>query len=1059
MRKKSKRILKRHSQRVLLMLFFCFVSVAFAKAQTVTGTVTDASGEPMIGVSVVVKGTTIGQVTNINGTYSLAVNNKNAVLQFSLIGYVKQEHTVGSRTVIDVKLLEDNQLLDEVVVIGFQTQKKANLTGAISNVGSEVLENRPVANIGQALQGAVPNLNISMSNGAPNTIPSFNIRGGTTLEYDTDDKKYVMRSGAPLILVDGIEVSQSQLNQMNPNDIDNISVLKDASAAAVYGTRATYGVMLVQTKSGKYNQKAKISYNFDISWDKPAAIPDIMDSYTIMKASADKSLWTGGTVSSDTQRKMDAMLEYMNDPRPENAYIMNGSTIWWVANTNPYKELVKDWTPMQKHNLSISGGSDKVSYYISLGAQDQDGMYKVNTDKFKRYNALLNLNAKVTNWFNVGAKVTYNSTKYRTPYLPGGKGNLWAVMKNQDVERNINMPVFTGPEDPVPNYATENVIGYLHSGAHSNSTTTTTILAISPEFILIPNELKIKGDFSFTPTTYELQRVVPAQKRVFQSWESFNQDHTQYNSADINRNSSNMYAINIFAEYTKTFAEKHNLDLMLGVNQESYKYTELDATLNRLLSASVINPSAVEDVTLNRTYTAASERTGRAVFGSLKYNFAERYLIGIDGRYDGSSKFPKSDRFKFFPTFSAAWRISEEPFMASTRGWLDNLKIRGSWGTLGNQPSSYYPYQAKMSTGQAYYLFGSTYPSTVKAPGLVSPSLTFEKSTTINMGIDVTMLNSRLDFSFEAYRRRVKDVLTDGVASYPGVLGASAPLENSGELEAKGWEMTLKWRDRLKNGLRYDVGVVLSDYRNKVIHYAGNPEKQIGNLYDGMYNGEIWGYVTGGILQESDFDGQNANGTYIFNGTDHTSVSSTLWPGYMWYKDLNGDGRISTGNNTVDNPGDRKRIGNSTPRYRYGITANVQYKGFDLNLFFQGVGKRDLWIGNSSYWGGGAGTWWMYNRSWTPERTDAKYPMYTSGVQTQTGYLFDASYFRLKQIVLGYTVPKDLTKKIGLERIRFNISGYNVFEITDIPKGFDPDQISDAYPQKRTVAFGIQVGF
>lgn len=1041
------------------MLFFCFVSVAFIQAQTVTGTVTDANGEPLIGVSVVVKGTTVGQMTDIDGKYSIVVDNQKSTLVFSLMGFAKQEISVGSQTVINVKLQEDSKLLDEVVVIGFQTQKKVNLTGAISSVGSDVLENRPVANIGQALQGVVPNLNISISNGAPNSVPSFNVRGGTTLEYDTDDKKYVMRSGAPLILVDGIEVSQSQLNQMNPNDIDNISVLKDASAAAIYGTRATYGVMLVQTKSGKFNQKARISYNYDVSWDKPAAIPDIMDSYTILKAEQDKAVWTGGTISSDSQKKLDAMLKYKLDPRPENAYIMNGSEVWWVASTNPYKELVKDWTPMQKHNVSISGGTDKISYYLSLGAQNQDGMYKVNTDQFRRYNTLLSLNAKVSKWFNIGAKATYNMSKYKTPIIPGGKGNLWAVMKNQDVSRNINMPVFTGPDDPVPNYVTENVIGYLHGGANSKSTTTTTILSLSPEFIIIPGELKLKGDFSFTPTTYEMQQVVPSQKRIFTSWESFNQDHTQYNTADLNRNSSNNYIINVYGEYIKTFATKHNLNAMLGLNQERYKYTSLNGTLNRLFSPNVVNPNAVEDVTLNRISNSATERTGRAVFGSVKYNFDERYHLSIDGRYDGSSKFPKADRFQFFPTFSGAWRISEEKFMETTRSWLDNLKLRGSWGRLGNQPSSDYPYQAKMSTNPAYYLFGSAYPSTVNPPGLVSPSLTFEKATTVNLGVDITMLKNKLDFSFEVYERRVTDVLTDGVASYPAVLGATAPLENSGEFKANGWELTLKWRDRLSNGLRYDVGLVLSDYKNKIVHYAGNPDKTIGNLYDGQNVGEIWGYETGGILQESDFAGKNPNGTYIFYGPDHSSVTSTLWPGFMWYNDLDGDGRISTGTNTVDNPGDRKIIGNSTPRYRYGITANVSYKGFDLNLFFQGVGKRDLWIGNSSYWGGGAGTWWMYERSWTPERTDAKYPMYTSGVQAQTGYLFDASYFRLKQAVLGYTLPESLTKKIGIDRLRFNISGYNLFEITDIPNGFDPDQVSDAYPQKRTIALGVQIGF
>lgn len=1044
-----------HSLCKKVLLFLCcgLLSATLYAQVNVTGTIIDGNGAPIPEANIFVKGTTIGVNSDSKGSYAISVPNSESVLTFSFVGYKTQEITVGTKTIINVTLEEDIEAIGEVVVVGFGTQPKANLTGAVASISSDAFENRPVANIGQAIQGLIPNLTVSISNGAPNTAPSFNIRGGTTLALS--DGKYVVSEGAPLIIVDGVEMSASLLNQMNPNDVENMSVIKDASAAAIYGTKATFGVVLITTKSGKFNQQGKINYTYDVSWDTPSGLPDILDSYTIQKSGMDKSEWTGGKPGDSDKLKLEKMKEYINNPIPENAYYMDGNAIIWVANMNPYDIAIRDWTPTQKHNLNFSGGTDKIAYFMSLGYQDQEGMYKINTDQYKRYNASIRVNAKVKEWFNVEGKVSYNHTDYESPYLTGGKGTLWSAMRNE-TGKNINMPIMTSANDPIPNAYTDNILGWISYGGRTNSTSYTTSLSISPELIIFPEMLKVKADLSYLPQISKSTRRSPKHEYITTAWRLVSeQSETQEHRAQLSRSSTDTYMINAYIDFNKTFA-KSNVSAVLGFNQESVTYGATTANLRGLFSPDIMNPDAAEDKSLHTINTSAQKRTGRAVFGRVNYNYKGRYLFEMNGRYDGSSRFTKDDRYFFFPSFSAGWRISEEPFMAFSKNWLNNLKLRGSWGKLGSQPSGYYPYQATMSSGVAYFLLDDVYVTTVQAPGLVSPYLTWEKAATTNFGLDANFLRNRLSFSLDIFERKTTDILTDGDVAYPSVLGTSAPLVNSGSLKAYGWEMVLEWKDRLKNGLAYSLQFTLWDSRTKVLHYAGNPTNNIGYLYDGAYTGNIWGYETGGILQESDLI-PNASGTgYIFNGPHH---DGNLYPGYLWYRDINGDGQINAGSSTLDNPGDRRIIGNSTPRYKYGFTANASYKGFDLNLFFQGVAKRDVWTGSSAYWGGGAGSQWMYDRSWTPERTNAEFPMYTAPVNTQTGYLINGAYLRLKQASLGYTIPQSITKKIKVDRLRFHIAGYNLFEITDIPNVFDVDQISDAYPQKRTISIGAQITF
>lgn len=1050
----------------VLMGFFLFAHQLFAQDISVSGNVKDEKGEALIGVSIQVKGTPTGNITDIDGNFVLQSVPANGELVFTYMGYITQSIPVKGKSVINVVLKEDSQALDEVVVVGFGTQKKVNLTGAVTSIGSEVLENKPVANVGQALQGVVPNLNVSATNASPNSSASFNVRGGTSIGLKSGKTdEWEVKSGSPLIIVDGIQVDADYLNSMNPSDIENISVLKDASASAIYGARATYGVMLITTKSGKNDSKATVSYNLNLQWNTPSHTPDILDSYTHQLASNRQTEMTGGTITPWMETVLAAKKKYMENPIPENAWIYNeGSTtnMTWVANNNLYENYVKSWTPLQRHNISISGGSAKTRYYISLGYQRQEGMYEVNTDIQKRYNINMNLTTKITDWFDVASKISFNTSNYNEPYLVAGKGtSVWDSMKNEP-GRNLNMPLKTGPNDPIPNTWTDNIFGWMAYGATQQTKRTNTVYNVTPTITLCP-ELNVKAELSYRPTEYFQKRVVPLREYVVDNWTTLNTAHTSPSKVKEETRHSDYYTINAYANFNKSFGN-HNVSAVAGFNQEWYYFRKLWGEAEDILT----NDLPTLGMTTGAQYTGDNEEHWaiRGAFVRANYDYAGRYLFEFSGRYDGTSRFGKNSRFQFFPSFSAGWRISEEKFMENTRTWLDNLKIRGSWGSLGNQDVANYAYIA--SYGAADYISWVMNGEQLKGmnpTAIVANDLTWETASTLDFGIDFTILKGRLDASFDWYTRRTTDILMSGT-KLPAVLGATVPKRNSGELKTNGWELSLKWKDQLSNGIRYDVGLVLSDYQSEVIKFTGNPNKLLSTLYDGMKMGEIWGYKTVGILQESDFT-VDENGKYTLIGPAQnkvTTTASTWYPGDVRYADLNNDNEISTGDNTLENPGDRKIIGNSTPRFQYGITGNISWKNFDLNIFFQGIGKKDVWISDNVFWGGSntSGNWEMYNNSWTPERTNAKYPMYAGRGQNQvvqTGYLFNGAYLRLKTLALGYTLPKQWVNKAKLSNVRLSLSGYNLFEITQIPNLYDPDQISSSYPMMRSVAFGLQVGF
>lgn len=628
------------------------------------------------------------------------------------------------------------------------------------------------------------------------------------------------------------------------------------------------------------------------------------------------------------------------------------------------------------------------------------------------------------------------------------------------------MPLLTGPNDPVPNAPTNSIVSaYAYSNRNKKTDRAVGVFTASPEYQVLP-QLKLKADFSYRPSSYDVKDVEPEFRYIQDSWESMDiAVNTETGRISKIKEDVQLFTTNVYADYNQTFG-KHTLGGLVGFNQEVWKKEQLSAGNTGIMSIGA--PTLGNTYGVNPSKGEVDEHWAvRGVFMRINYNYSDRYLFEMNGRYDGSSKFPHDSRFKFFPSFSAAWRLSEESFMADTRSWLDNLKIRASYGSIGNQNVANYGFYSRMGSSQSSAMINGQRPYQVNPPGLISPDFTWETATTINGGLDVSLLSNRLNYSFDIYRRETKDIIMDG-STYPSVLGTSAPMVNSGKLRTHGWEMSLGWKDRLSNGFFYDLNFVLSDYQTEVALFNGNDNCSLGSLYTGKKVGEIWGYVTDRILQEGDiannliiqYTDENGNNLHRPNESN-----SAYYPGDIMYKDINGDGKVDRGLNTLDDHGDLKVLGNNTPRLKFGLTANFAWKGFDLNLFFQGVGKRDVWISDKTYWGDedGPGSKKVYENSWTPEQTDAKYPLYgarrSQNWYTQSAYMFNGAYLRLKQAILGYTVPAEITNKIKMSKLRVYVSGFNLFEITELPDVYDPDLLSTSYPQMRSIALGVQVGF
>ena len=1020
------------------------------------GVVTDTTGETVIGASVVVKGTTNGTITGLDGDFSLSGVTKGSILVVSFVGYQNTEVKWNGQP-LTIVLKEDTKVLDEVVVVGYGTQKKANLSGAVAAVDGKVLQDRPITNIGQGLQGVVPNLNITMNNGgAPGATSSFNIRGNTSLN-----------GGSPLVLVDNV---QMDANLVNPDDIESISVLKDAASASIYGARAAYGVILITTKKGKKSDKPTVSLSATGYWQSPALTFHNVNSMQYLTMMDEAYQNDGGSGHYFKSQVYQYAEDYFNGKYDSPVFFDTAYDTYkygYCGNTDWWDELYKT-SFSQIYTANISGGNDRTTYYASVSMNDQGRILKAGDDKYNKYNANVNISSNITKWLNVSAKIahTYTDELHPTGGTTAMNSTAYSGLSSYSGMMKGDLSPLMPVKHPDGHYAGQgsytNPVAIMEQGGNAqykqNDLWMTGAVKITPIKGLVINA-DYTWNFYGKSSNQHVQNfydytAVPGTENYY-PW-------TNPSSVTVTNNDDYYNAFNAFAEYTFSLKEKHNFKVMVGYNQENKHKKYHYAGRKNLIDSS--NPSlnlAYGDMAMNGSETHWSVN---GFFARINYDYKGKYLLELNGRYDGSSKFPHGDRYAFFPSASVAWRVSEEKFWEPIRGWFDNFKLRASYGSLGNQAldeSRYgnFPYLATYGINTKYgALLNGTRPVAVSVPGLVSASFTWETVNQIDFGFDASFFGGRLNTSFDWYRRNTKDMLTAGQA-LPAVLGTSVPQENAADMKTVGWEVSLEWNDRLSNGFGYHIKGVLSDYQASITKFS-NPTKLLGTHYVGEKLNEIWGYVSNGLFQ-SDEDAKAADQFYLSGGS---------WgAGDVKYEDLNNDGKIDIGKNTLDDSGDRKIIGNSTPRYSYGITAGFDYKGFDFEMFWQGIGKRDYWLGGSQFWGF-TDEWCTPLTSsldyWTEDNRDAYFPrLHHYGVnggnhQVSTRYLQNAAYLRLKNVVLGYTIPRSITEKVKISRLRVFVQGENLLTFTPLIDSYDPETLNNmTYPINKKISVGLNLTF
>lgn len=1020
------------------------------------GVVTDTTGETVIGASVVVKGTTNGTITGLDGDFSLSGVTKGSILVVSFVGYQNTEVKWNGQP-LTIVLKEDTKVLDEVVVVGYGTQKKANLSGAVAAVDGKVLQDRPITNIGQGLQGVVPNLNITMNNGgAPGATSSFNIRGNTSLN-----------GGSPLVLVDNV---QMDANLVTPDDIESISVLKDAASASIYGARAAYGVILITTKKGKKSDKPTVSLSATGYWQSPALTFHNVNSMQYLTMMDEAYQNDGGSGHYFKSQVYQYAEDYFNGKYDSPVFFDTAYDTYkygYCGNTDWWDELYKT-SFSQIYTANISGGNDRTTYYASVSMNDQGGILKAGDDKYNKYNANVNISSNITKWLNVSAKIahTYTDELHPTGGTTAMNSTAYSGLSSYSGMMKGDLSPLMPVKHPDGHYAGQgsytNPVAIMEQGGNAqykqNDLWMTGAVKITPIKGLVINA-DYTWNFYGKSSNQHVQNfydytAVPGTENYY-PW-------TNPSSVTVTNNDDYYNAFNAFAEYTFSLKEKHNFKVMVGYNQENKHKKYHYAGRKNLIDSS--NPSlnlAYGDMAMNGSETHWSVN---GFFARINYDYKGKYLLELNGRYDGSSKFPHGDRYAFFPSASVAWRVSEEKFWEPIRGWFDNFKLRASYGSLGNQAldeSRYgnFPYLATYGINTKYgALLNGTRPVAVSVPGLVSASFTWETVNQIDFGFDASFFGGRLNTSFDWYRRNTKDMLTAGQA-LPAVLGTSVPQENAADMKTVGWEVSLEWNDRLSNGFGYHIKGVLSDYQASITKFS-NPTKLLGTHYVGEKLNEIWGYVSNGLFQ-SDEDAKAADQSYLSGGS---------WgAGDVKYEDLNNDGKIDIGKNTLDDSGDRKIIGNSTPRYSYGITAGFDYKGFDFEMFWQGIGKRDYWLGGSQFWGF-TDEWCTPLTSsldyWTEDNRDAYFPrLHHYGVnggnhQVSTRYLQNAAYLRLKNVVLGYTIPRSITEKVKISRLRVFVQGENLLTFTPLIDSYDPETLNNmTYPINKKISVGLNLTF
>lgn len=1114
--------------------------------QTVSGIVRDANG-PLSDVSVFVVGTQAATSTDDNGRFSI-VAASGSTLRFTMVGYEAQEVVVSGATV-DVIMQVSDQSLDEVVVIGYGMQRRGNLTGSVSTIDvKENLEARPIADVGRAMQGAAPGLNIVIPSGEVGADPRIRIRGQIGS---------FVGGAQPLILLDNVEIPSLQL--VSPDDVESITVLKDASSTSIYGSKATFGVILITTKKGTGQDRVTVGYSNNFSYQNPWKNLEMGD-VNALKYTVDAVERVGGNVAGAFYK-----VDRESWERAVEWKELYGGTIsasdptvygrdWYfdptrnfkfgVRTYDPYEAMVREWAPSQQHNVTVGGTSGRTSFNLGLGLLDQSGMYKpAKEDNFKRYNASLRVTSDINKYVTARAGVLFSQTDKRYPYVTNSTtADPWLYLYRWSALYPLGDDENGDPiRSPASEAAAANTASLKYNYLNLNLGATFNIMenwTVDVDYTFSNREhiwdrpgtkytgrdswgaAVVRNDADGNPIYVNPQgQVVPStDPNAMRAYDLNNHTYTAPGSSPdhIYKLSENLYkhTVNAYTTYNWDVDTDNNFIFMAGLNRVTDNWANHYTQVTNLTD--IVNPQFPYGI---GTWTGGGGEYWESqlgYFGRINYAHQNKYLLSASLRYDGTSKFPSDLKWKWFPSFSAGWVLSEENFMEWSRNVVDQLKFRGSWGRVGDQQVANNLYVPTMGTGLSTWIGGNgARANFVGTPNAVSAAITWQQLVDLNLGIDTRFFGNRFGVTFDWFRRDMQNAIVpaEGV---PLTFGTSAPQGNFGSLRTTGFDLAVDFNHRFENGLGINVRGNLSDAKSVITAY-GSTESVNGN-YVGRTVGEIWGYRTDRLYQESDFDldadgnlqlitlteaesaryaGRRAyklkngpNGEKpVYQAFLQNSADFFFGPGDVKFLDLDGDGELNNGNLLLDDHGDMSIIGNTTPRYEYGFRLGADYKGFDFSVFFQGIGSREMWgVGSLAIPGyhasDGAMPAAIVDNYWRPEHTDAFYPRAYNNAGANTGnnmhvqdrYLLDMSYLRMKNLTFGYSLPPSVLNKVGANTLRIYVALENFLtwdNLGGLP--IDPEEISGfsmwnnsnynlgrsgaGIPTFKSASFGVQLNF
>lgn len=1084
-----------------------------APLKQITGKVMDENGEPLTGASITVDGGSALAVADIDGNFTIKAR-PGQTLTVSMVGMYPVKFKVGDKSTYDIEMKDADEALEQVVVIGYGTVKKANLVGAVDQIDSKLIGERGHNNVARALQGQIPGLNVTLGDGKPSRGSSINIRGTGSIGS----------GGSPLVLIDGVE---SDISSVNPTDVESVSVLKDASSAAIYGARGAFGVILITTKKGA-SGKTKVNYNGRISvnerlykWEDQVVtnglqwFDNFVNAYVAKEEQQPSGINNVFPINSGYRDRLEA---WENDQTQSPVGMSpNGKKYEYYGNNNWFNEFYKKSSLATEHSISISGGNDKCRYYVSGRYSYDNGIYKVGDQYFKNYNTRARGEIQISPQVKIENITSLTINDFKEPMVLYDDQHPLRMLMHQ----GYPMQQAKNPDGTWTEFAVySGYAGFIEDTSWQKKHISYLRNQTALTWEAIKDQLFIKGDFSWwhkwqtnesrnTQMNFSTGPGLTGTRGSFSKFDRYNYN-TEY------------YSANATANYIPKFNnDDHYLNILAGFNVEHNKYGWHRMYRRGNLSDKYTSFNLMDGDMLTAVIgEGGNEWAYAGILFRADYTFKGKYLAEFSGRYDGSSKFPSDSQWGFFPSASIAWRFSEENFLASARGWLNNGKLRLSVGSLGNGNASPYSFMSLVNPSTSSVLIDGSKKTYAYVPGLVPSGLTWERTTTYNVGLDLGMLNDRLSFQGDYYIRKTTDMYTAG-PTLPAVLGSGAPKGNFADMRTNGWELSLTWRDSFRiagKPFSYSVKGMVWDYYSTITKF-NNETRSLSTYYEGQRVGEIWGYHIEGLYEHEDqvtarttgtkvgnYDysqprGPKNDGTYAPNGkVNQASVakvsqkSNKYLPGDLMYADLNNDGLVNTGSNTVDDPGDRRVIGNSLPRYQFGLTLSASWNGIGISAFFQGVGQKH-WYPSSetSFFWGKYGRPYGYDllehraeNVWSEDNPNAYWPR-VRGYVSNSGnyelttvndrYLQNLAYVRLKNLQVDYSFGKKICQALSMSDLRVYAQAENLFTLSPFfkhCKTIDPEGtgLGDAdfstsndrgagtgYPFMRTWTLGLSISF